>query len=506
MWNKVLRFPPLPAFLLGTLAVAALPPFYFFPLLFISFGGLLWLIGRAPSPAAAFRTGYAFGFAFFAFGLSWVGNALLIEAETFGWLYPVVLLASGAFFGLFAAVPAWLSYYFRHSVSRWLAFASLWVIFEWIRSFFLTGFPWNLIGTVLAFDNALLQFASIGGTYALSLLVILACSAPALLAGGLSSRRLLAVIAFSLGTLVFLWTFGSLRLRHENPERSDITVRLVQPGIPQAMKWNNNTLENNLGEYIKFSSLPGLEKIDFVIWGETASPFPLDLDLEHNLKIRPAVPPQGYLVTGQIRYGADKNNRYTPRNAMLILTPQGKTAAFYDKSHLVPFGEYIPLRSWLPQWIRPLANAIGTFTAGNGPARINLPGYPPLGALICYEVIFPGQIVSPAQRPQWIINLTNDGWYGDSAGPRQHFVSTRLRAIEEGITIVRAANTGISAVISPYGTVLGQLALNQTAILDEKLPKTLQVFTTYGKIGNLFTLFWCFFNLLLAFFLPARKL
>lgn len=506
MRNKLLCCPSLPAFLLGALAVAALPPFYFFPFLFVSFSGLLWLIGRSPSPGSAFRVGYAFGFAFFAFGLSWIGNALLIEADTFGWLYPVVLLASGAFFGLFAAFPAWFSFYFRQPLARWLAFASLWVIFEWIRSFFLTGFPWNLIGTVLAFNSALLQFASVGGTYALSLLVILACSTPALLSGSLTRRRLLAVIACSLGIPAGLWIFGTLRLSNENPARSDITVRLVQPGIPQTMKWNNSTLENNLSEYIKYSSLPGLENIDFVIWGETASPFPLDLDLEHNLKIRAAVPPQGYLITGQIRYGADETRRYVPRNSMLVLNPQGQTAAYYDKSHLVPFGEYIPLRSWLPQWIRPLANAIGTFASGHGPQLINLPGYPPLGALICYEVIFPGEIVNPAKRPQWIINLTNDGWYGDSAGPRQHFVSTRLRAIEEGITIVRAANTGISAVISPYGTLLGQLSLNQAAILDEKLPKTLQVVTTYGKIGNLFTLTWCFFNLLLAFFLSARKL
>lgn len=506
MLNKLARHPKTTAFFLGWLTVAALPPFYVFPLLFITFSGLLLLINQAPRPRSAWGIGYAFGFAFFAFGLSWIGNALLIDAQTFGWLYPLVWLASGTFFGLFVACPCLLTWYFRKLPSRWLALSALWVIFEWLRSWFLTGFPWNLIGTVLAFNDNLIQFASFGGTWALSWWVILACSAPALYIHFRSRKTLFFAVLFPLFSFLFLGLYGVLRLSAADHAPSEIIVRLVQPAIPQTMKWDPDSLQTNFKRYIELSSLPGLEKVNFTLWGETASPYPLDLDFAHNLEARQAVPPQGYLITGQIRYALDSHGAIKPRNSLLVLAPDGSTPAWYDKSHLVPFGEYIPLRRYLPEWIKPVANAIGTFEHGNGPSEIRLSGYPPFGSLICYEVIFPHQVTNPRSRPEWIINLTNDGWYGDSAGPRQHLVSTRLRAVEEGITIARSANTGISALISPYGTIIGQLSLNYSGILDLKLPKTRQVFTTFSKYGNIIALFWCFLNLILAFFLTTRKL
>ena len=179
MTGKILRHPNILAFVCGSLCVGALPPYYLFPLLFAGLSGLLYLIDGAPSSRKAFGIAYAFGFAFFAFGLSWIGNALLIDAQTFGWLYPVVFLACGFFFGLFIAVPGWLAFrLFHSSASRWLAFSSFWVLFEWIRSFILTGFPWNLLGSVFAFSPEMIQFASQAGTYGLSLICLLSCSAP----------------------------------------------------------------------------------------------------------------------------------------------------------------------------------------------------------------------------------------------------------------------------------------------------------------------------------------
>lgn len=506
MLTKLAACPKTLAFALGWLSVGALPPYYWFPLLFISFPGLLLLIQAAPTPQKAFSRGYAFGFAFFAFGLSWIGNALLIDAAAFGWLYPVALLACGFFFGLFIAFPAWLSWYCRPFAAKYLAFPAWWVIFEWLRSFVLTGFPWNLLGSVLAFDDYLLQFASIGGTYGLSLLVLLTVTAPALFFYYRDRKALTATLLLLLGIPLSLSGYGYWRIHQLTVGDSDITLRIVQPDIPQAMKWQEDVLETNFAKYVELSQAPGQENVDFTIWGETATPFPLDMDSEHLRQLLPAVPPHGYLVTGLVRYQFDRVSRYLPYNSMFVIDSEGNIPAYYDKAHLVPFGEYIPLREYLPEWIRPIANAIGTFQSGPGPQKIELPGFPSFGALICYEIIFPQQIIDPSQRPAWIINLTNDGWYGDSAGPRQHLVAARLRAVEEGVTIVRAANTGISAVITPLGIVSASLGLNQSGVLDAKLPQPADFSTTYGKHGNIFTLIWCLCNLLLAFYLTFRTL
>ncbi len=482
--NKLLNHPYITAFTCGLLAVGSLPPFYFFPLLFFTFPVLLWLVHNAKSGKQSFKIGYAFGFAFFAFGFSWIGNALLIEAATFGWLYPIAFLASGFFFGLFIALPTWLSFYFKNIISQYLAFCSLWVLSEWIRSFILTGFPWNLLGSVLAFHDFLIQFASIGGTYILSLLVLLSVSAPIFGINLPNKKNIFISIFTPLAILSFLSFYGFLRLDNASNEISETKIRLVQPAIPQSMKWNQAVLEDNFTDHIKLSQKKGMEDIDFIIWGETASPFPLDIDNYHLQNARYAIPKKGYLITGLVRYEFINDKQYNTYNSLMIIDSQGRIVGQYDKSHLVPFGEYIPLRSWLPDWIRPVANVIGTFKSGKGPQKIDIPRQPSLGALICYETIFPHQIIDRNNRPQWIVNLTNDGWYGDSAGPYQHLVAARLRAVEEGITIARAANTGISALISPYGKILGQIPLNQKGNLDINLPKNSEFSTFYTQNGN----------------------
>lgn len=507
MTGKILRHPNILAFVCGSLCVGALPPYYLFPLLFAGLSGLLYLIDGAPSSRKAFGIAYAFGFAFFAFGLSWIGNALLIDAQTFGWLYPVVFLACGFFFGLFIAVPGWLAFRLFHSpASRWLAFSSFWVLFEWIRSFILTGFPWNLLGSVFAFSPEMIQFASQAGTYGLSLICLLSCSAPYFYLRRRTQKNLAAAICIPLVGLGFLYGFGYFRLpRHPLPQSATV-IRLVQPAIPQAMKWNPQTLENNFQKYISMSKAPGREKVSLVIWGETAAPFPLDMDETHLLNIADAVPPQGHLVTGLVRYEFTSPRSHRAYNSMFVINKKAEIVDYYDKSHLVPFGEYIPLRSWLPQWIRPVANTIGTFKAGSGPRRISVPGLPSFGGLICYEIIFPHQIINPNERPQWLINLTNDGWYGESAGPYQHLVTTQLRAVEEGISIARVANTGISALISPFGTILGQISLNKSEILDINLPQSTQFSTTYSYYGDITVLITLIFNFILAFYLSSRNL
>lgn len=493
------------AFVLGMLSVTILPPHDAFWLGFVTFPTFLLLINAAETKKAAFAVGYWFGFGYFACNMAWIGNALLIDAVRFGWLYPLTLAAAGGFFGLFVAFPALLSKLFNGIFARYLSFSAFWVVFEWIRSFIFTGFPWNLLGSSLMFSNTMLQAAAVIGTYGLSLFVIMSFTAPALYLYTPNRKTALAASLIPLLLATTVYGYGFWRLKQTDTTPSDFTVRIIQPSIPQAMKWNTKKLQDNFAEYIKLSQAPGLEKIKIVVWGETATPFPLDFEPQYLAQIAKAVPPQGYLITGLVRYQYH-NGEFRPLNSMFAITDDGKIVASYDKSHLVPFGEYIPLRSILPKWIRPVTNAVTDFLPGNGPSVTKLPKIPGFGTLICYEIIFPHQIINPDNRPDWLINLTNDGWYGDSQGPYQHLATTRLRAIEEGRTIVRAANTGISAVISPCGEIIASIGLNKKGWLDANLPKQMFLPTIYGRFGNIIPLILCLMNICLAFFirLPLR--
>ena len=221
-------------------------------------------------------------------------------------------------------------------------------------------------------------------------------------------------------------------------------------------------------------------------------------------KITDAIPNKGYLITGLVRYTFQEGD-FRPMNSSFIIDKSGKILNYYDKSHLVPFGEYIPFRKHLPDWIKPVTNTISDFIAGKGHKSIKISTHPSFGISICYEIIFPHQIINPKDKPDWLINLTNDGWYGISQGPYQHLVTTQLRAIEEGRTIVRAANTGISAIINPYGKILAQIPLNERKILDINLPKQLYIKTIYGEYGNYLPLILALVNILIVFVLKNKQ-
>ncbi len=506
MLKKLVQHYKTSAAILGSLSVLALPPYYILPILVLSFTGLLFLLNRSKNFKQSFAIGYWFGFGYFAFGFSWIGNALLIDAATFGWLYPIALISSGAFFGLFAGFPCSFTVYFKDIKSKFAVFPALWVLSEWLRSFILTGFPWNLLGSCLAFHPVGIQLASIIGTYGLSWLVLIISCAPILALEKHDKKNILITLAIMLTGISTIGIYGIWRIsQYDTTKKSDIEIRIVQPSIPQTMKWNKETLEKNLQDYIKLSQTKGYENKDFIIWGETASPFPLDIDTFHRQKVTEAIPPQGYLITGTLRYMIDKYGEAFPKNSILIIDKRGDIIGEYDKSHLVPFGEYIPMREYLPSFVRPIANSIANFLSGSGPSTIKIKNYPSIGSVICYEIIFPHEIVNQNQRPEWIINATNDGWYGNSAGPYQHLVATQLRAVEEGISIVRAANSGISAIITPLGKIQNKIGLNQRGILDDRLPLQLNLYTSYGKSGNKIPLILVIFNIILVIFLTNYK-
>ena len=483
--KKFFNHPKSLALISGIIATFALPPYHQIWCLFISFGIFAALLDQAKNKLQAFLIGYCFGAGFFALGFSWVANALALDLKSFGWLIPLSLLGAGTFFGLFSGFAAFCSSFFKGFFAKVIALGTFWGISEWLRSFILTGFPWNLLGSIWTFNHTWLQTVSIFGTYGLSALTVIIFSLPAIEINHHSKKNIIIGISSSICILLLLITFGFWNCRkHNNVTNSPLSIRIVQPSIPQSLKWDFGSLEANLYEYISMSQEMGFEGKDIIIWGETASTFPLSIDRQHFEQTIQAVPPQGYLITGSIDYFPSENNRWIPTNSAHIIHHEKGIINSYTKSHLVPFGEYIPFRNLLPKQLRPITKVITDFKSGDGAKTFSMPNIPPVGLLICYEIIFPNQITDKNNRPEWIINMTNDGWYGLSAGPHQHLATAQLRAAEEGLTIVRAANSGISAVISKTGKIIKSASLHSKQNLDFYLPQNLSYKTIYSQYGN----------------------
>lgn len=478
------------AVLCGALAAGALPPVYLFPLLIPAFCGLVWLLDGIERPRQAAFVGWSFGFGHGVVGLYWVGHAFLVDAAQYGFLMPFAVAGLAALLAVFQALALYaLAHLGWRGISRVVALAIFWVLSEWLRSWIFTGFPWNLIGSVWAFSPEMLQLAAVTGTWGLSFLTLLAAAAPAVLVNRHpapdGARRLNAVVVAAFLLLpVAVWTGGSIRLASA-PDPSEhvvegVTLRLVQPNIEQSLKWQPNLRRGHLEKLILMSRAAGFDEVSHVIWPETAIPYLLSNspdDAQLRRLVAAAAPENGLLITGAPRRGPGQNgaterdtgNGLLTWNSLYALNAAGAVTATYDKFHLVPFGEYVPLR-WLLSFSK-LTAGRGDFSSGPGVSTLNLPGLPSVSPLICYEIIFPGEVVDPENRPGWILNVTNDAWFGDSSGPRQHFVSARMRAVEEGIPVIRVANTGISGVIDGYGRVLGRIDLGAEAFLDVQLPR-----------------------------------
>ncbi len=491
--NKFGRRRKLISLFLGILLCFALPPYFQFWTVLIAFSGAIYLCIQAKSLWNLAGIGYWFGFGFFAGGLYWIGNALLIDIKETGYLYPLVLFLNGAFFGLFTIPPFLVTRAGKNVFAKIFYFAAAWFLStEWLRSFLFTGFPWNPLSSVLAFRPALLQTLAWWGTYGLSMIIIIIAAIPVIWLLRPTRQRAWSIIV-SIFLFGMLWEHGAYVLAHADnlSDGQSIMVRLVQPNIPQTLKWDKAAAEENFRQYIDLSQEKDNQHLDFVIWGETASPFDLTYDEKHLRQIRSAVPLHGYLITGLLRYELNERNRYIPYNSLAVITRKGHIWDIYDKNHLVPFGEYIPLRQYLPQWVRPIANNVAEFGRGEKYKTITIDGYPEFAPLICYEIIFSDDIIRKDNKPKWIILVTNDGWYGISSGPYQHLVAAQMRAIEEGITIVRSANSGISAVITPYGQVTAKIPLATHGFKDVPVKLDLAHDTLFGRYGNTIPLLMC---------------
>ncbi|CCG41493.1 apolipoprotein N-acyltransferase [Magnetospirillum molischianum] len=468
---------------LGAFGALALPPVSLLPVLLLSLPALVWLFDAAATRRAAFGVGWWWGWGWFIVGLYWVSYALLTDPAKFGWMIPFAVFGLSGLLAVFLGLATLTARLVgARGTGRIAVLAAAWTVAEWLRSWALTGFPWNSLGSVWDVSLPVLQFGALAGLWGLSLLTALAAMAPALLADSPSPRRAVLIGLLTIGLPLAAWGGGSWRLALVPPAETGLTLRVVQPHIPQGTKWLEERRESHLFDAVTLSRGTSLDTVAAVIWPEAAAPFFLNLDDQHRAYAALAAPPSGLLLTGALRITPRGENPFRLWNSLYAIAPGGATVAVFDKAHLVPFGEYVPLRQLLP--ITKITNGSTDFTPGPGPRTLTLPGLPPVAPLVCYEAIFPGQVVGHDQpRPDWILNITDDGWFGLSAGPYQHLAAARLRAVEEGLPLVRAANTGISAVFDPLGREVARLGLGERGSFDAVLPRPLAV-TPYGRFGD----------------------
>ncbi|TWA68514.1 apolipoprotein N-acyltransferase [Azospirillum baldaniorum] len=477
----------------GGLAALALPPAGAVPLLLIAFPGLLWLLDGARTKRQAFAVGWFFGFGHHLLGLYWISAALFTDIERFWWALPLSAAGLPILLAMFTGFATLLVWVLRgrgmgQGLGKVVLFAASWALFEWLRGHVFTGFPWNLVGYGWTGFLPVLQGVSLIGIYGLSLLTVLVASLPAGLAeAAVPRRRAWGALAAGLALFTALGAWGGLRLAGASDAAvPGVRLRLVQPAIDQRLKWAAGERVRNVQQQMELSVSSSGEPVTHVIWAETAVPLFLDQDARLRQALGSVTPPGGLLITGVPRMEAGPEGEPLYYNSLAAVDGSGAVTGRFDKFHLVPFGEYMPLRRWLP--VGAIAGNGAEFSAGPGPVSLDLKGLPPVSPLICYEVIFPGAVLPAAQdgagRPRWMLNLTNDAWYGNTAGPYQHFAIARTRAVEEGMPLVRVANTGISGVVDAHGRITAMLPLGHRGVVDAALPEALPAPTLYGRVGD----------------------
>lgn len=477
------------AALAGIVASLGFAPLDLWLATFLAMPVLAWLIDASQSGGRnlrqAFFTGWSFGFGYFLFGMHWIVFPFMVDADQHAWQIPFVAVlfpgGLGLFWGASAVVAA---RFWRDGWTRILILAVSVCALEWLRGHVLTGLPWNLPGYVWSDSVSMSQSASILGIYGLSLVTMVAALIPAagVDARGVALRNFLPLLS-GIAIVAALWLFGLARVPTAPADATGIFVRIVQPNVPQREKWAPDLLMRNWHLLTDLTGKPGLDRVNAVVWPEAAPPF-LMLSTDGALEaVAELMPDKTVLLTGTQRVERGNPNRYF--NSFVAIDGKGRVLSIYDKSHLVPFGEYLPLFQLLePLGITQLTGMHGGFSQGDGVRTDHVQGLPSFGVLICYEAIFPGDVVRAGDRPDWLVNVTDDSWFGPWTGPYQHLGIARVRAIEEGLPIARSANTGVSAMIDPYGRIIGALELNKPGVLDVALPKALKP-TVYSFAGDI---------------------
>jgi apolipoprotein N-acyltransferase len=476
------------AFAVGLLSALSFAPFGIFPFLLLAFAVLVLLIDgaqrlRRPIWGAAF-VGWTFGLGHFLAGLYWVGYAFTVDASAHAWQIPFVAV-------LF---PGWLAVYlsagfavasalWRPGAARIFIFSAAYGVAEWVRGHALTGFPWNLPAYGWSASLGVLQSTALIGAYGLSLLTILLGASFARFCDRDSRAYLMPTAMIALFAVI--WIGGEVRLATVNPgDVPGVRLRVVQPDVPQNEKYVPRYVARNWQRLLDLSNARSDRPITHLIWPEAAPPFLLTREASALDDIALLTNGNRVLLTGSERVLATPDGDFHYFNSFYIFAHGGQLLDVYDKFHLVPFGEYLPFSDLLTALgISKIVDSPGGFTPGDGPHTYVIPGAPEAGPLICYEILFPGAVVGRT-RPGWFVNVTDDSWFGPSTGPYQHLLTARVRAIEEGIPVARAANTGISAVIDPLGRITASLGLGRMGIVDASLPEALGE-TPYARLGDL---------------------
>ncbi|MDB5547986.1 MAG: apolipoprotein N-acyltransferase [Tardiphaga sp.] len=495
-WKRALL-----ALLAGAVSALAMAPFNAWPVLFVTFPVVVWLIDGAGAgklrgiPAAAL-TGWCFGFGYFVPGLYWIGYAFLVDAPTFGWLLPFAVAGLPAYLAIFTAIGFALARaIWTRDASRVLALAACLTIGEWLRGHVLTGFPWNAFGYALSEPLALAQSFSLLGLWGMTFLAIAIFASPAVLIDGRGSiRRPWLAPVMALGLLVVMAGYGAVRLSREPTRMIDsVKLRIMQPNLQQDVRFNYAAKADVMKKYLTLSDRSsgpqstGVKDATVLIWPESAFPFFLTREADAMAQIASLLPRGTELITGSVRPPEQPASVPITRayNSIYVIDHEGTVKSVYDKLHLVPFGEYLPYQNLMEKLgFEQLTKVQGGFLAGTRRRPMEIAGAPPMLPLICYEAVFTEDAASEGERPGWIVNLTNDGWFGISTGPYQHLQQTRMRGIEQGLPVVRAANTGISAVIDPLGRIVARLDLGIEGVLDSRLPTAIPA-TVYARVGDM---------------------
>lgn len=479
------------AFLAGAIGALGFEPLGLWPLTLFAFAGLLWLIERAPHLRSALARGWWFGVGHFCVGLNWIATAFTYQAAMPAWLGWVAVLLLSLYLAVYPAAAAGIAFRWGKGrpLSITLILAAAWIVTEWMRANLFTGFAWNPASVVLI-DRSVAPLSALVGTYGLSALVILFAGLIRIAAIGPDRRPALWLAGFALVAVVMA------ELVAPNPQgEPGPAVRIVQPNIGQETRWSAGASARNMARLAALSRATAPPSdTRLLLWPESAVTEPLqdgrvltagpEAAMATRREVAAAARGHDWLLAGGITIGSENGRTAaTSTNSVFLVAPGGQLAARYDKAHLVPYGEYLPMRTLLSAiGLSRLAPGDLDFRAGPGPRNIAIPGIGPVGIQICYEIIFSGEVVDPAQRPAFIFNPSNDAWFG-AWGPPQHLAQARLRALEEGLPVLRATPTGISAIIDSRGRLVETIPLGVAGVIDGEVPPSSPP-TVFALWGN----------------------
>ena len=465
----------------GAVSALGFEPHGLWPVTVLALAWMLYSIMESECWLGAWKRGWLFGLAHFTAALSWLPTAFSYQAPMPHWLGFPALILLASYLAIYPAFAFGFARLLggRDSLRVVLLAGSCWIVAEWLRGELLTGFAWNPIGIVWLDVPYVSRVPAYIGAIGLSGFTVLLAGAVMLTFAGRIGAAVAAVLLSATPV-----AFANMSAPSPLPLQMPVRATVVQPNISQGDKWQPALAERHLDALLALSGPPGTTALPrLLFWPEAAVPFPIEQDPALRRRLAGPLGPRDLLLTGGTATVEDAGTTFAT-NSIFVLDRRGRTLFRYDKSHLVPFGEYLPLQGLLSQFgLGRLVGGSVAFKAGKGPATLALPGVPSVGPAICYEITFPAAVVDRLNRPSFIFNPSNDAWFGRS-GPPQDLAHARMRSIEEGLPTVRATTNGISAIIGPDGRILHEIPDHRGGRIEAPLPQPLPP-TFFARTGNL---------------------